>query len=255
MVHEPSTLTLVPPVTERLLITTSLIIAIPLWLAFLLIPVNWSISSVPPAGSVINIGPVSAYQIPGQTIFPHEEVGKVAILIRVGGPFGSTIPIDLRVFTEVGGDLLSSATTSATSIPSGFDLVIFELDQPIPGSHWAYLQVQIPSETEWPIIIGGTKSNLSEFPGQLFLRDQAGWEDQDLFHQLLRYQNLASRIPTIWMDHRATLLGYIFIGIFALIFFAGLGCAAGNQRPLLRWPLAIIPLPLITTSYYFYAFL
>ena len=98
-------------------------------------------------------------------------------------------------------------------------------------------------------------NNLPEFPGQLFLRGQAGWEDQDLFYQLLRHQNLASRIPTIWTHHQATLLGYISITIFVLAFFASLGIVVGKHRPLLRWPVAIIPLPVITTSYYFYAFL
>lgn len=241
--------------TDRVPAIGSVIAAAVLWVALLLVPVDWSVSSVPAAGSLINIGPVSSYVVPGQTVLPTEPVDKVAVPIRVGGPFGSIAPIRLLALTEPGGDELAAAAAAASSIPAGFDLVVFELDSPLPPSRLAYLELEIPPETQWPILIGGTKSDLSEFPGQLFLQGQAGWPDQDLFHQLLRCQNLASRIPVIWSHHRATFLGYLALLLPIAAISAGLGLVAGRRRPALRWPLALLPLPVMVATYYFYALL
>ncbi len=241
--------------TDRLSIAGSAIAAAVLWIAFLLVPVDWSVSSVPAAGSLINIGPVSSYVIPSQTILPTEPVDKVAVPIRVGGPFGSSVPVRLLVLTEPGGDELAATAAAAVSIPAGFDLVVFELDNPLPTSRWAYLEFEIPFETQWPILIGGSKSDLVEFPGQLFLRGQAGWPDQDIFHQLLRRQNLASRIPVIWSQHRATLLGYLALLLLIAAISAGLGLVVGRRRRVLQWPLALLPLPVTVVTYYFYALL
>ena len=241
--------------TDRVPAIGSVIAAAVLWIALLLVPVDWSVSSVPAAGSLFTVGPVSSYVVPGQTILPTEPVDRVAVPIRVGGPFGSSVPIRLLVLTEPGGDELAAAAATAVSIPAGFDLVVFELDSPLAPSRWAYLELEIPPETQWPILIGGTKSDLAEFPGQLYLRGQAGWPDQDLFHQLLRRQNLASRIPVIWSLHRAALLGYVALLLPAVTIFAGLGLVVGRRRPVLRWPLALLPLPVMVGTYYFYALL
>ena len=241
--------------TDRVPAIGSVIAATLLWFALLLVPVDWSVSSVPAAGSLINIGPVSSYVVPGQTVLPAEPVDKIAVPIRVGGPFGSSVPIRLLVLTEPGGDELAAAAATAVSIPAGFDLVVFELDSPLAHSSWAYLELEIPPETQWPILIGGTKSDLSEFPGQLFLRGEDGWSDQDIFHQLLRRQNLASRIPVIWSRHRATFLGYLALLLSVAAILAGLGFVVGRRRPALRWPLALIPVPVMVATYYFYALL
>ena len=251
MAPGPSTLVLVAAVTDRLPAVGSITAAAALWLALLLVPVDWSVSSVPAAGSLIKIGPVSSYVVPGQTVLPAEPVDKVAAPVQVGGPFGSSVPIRLHVLTRPGGDELGFSTASAVSVPAGFDLVVFELDRPLPPSRWAYLEFEIPFETQWPILIGGTKSDLPEFPGQLFLRRQAGWPDQDLFHQLLRRQNLASRFPVIWSQHPATLLGYLAVLLPALAIFLGLGLVVGRRRPILRWPLALLPFPIMATTYFF----
>lgn len=241
--------------TDRVPAIGSVIAAAVLWIALLLVPVDWSVSSVPAAGSLINIGPVSSYVVPGQTILPTEPVDKVAVPIRVGGPFDSSVPIRLLVLTEPGGDELAAAAAAAVSIPAGFDLVVFELDSPLPPSRRAYLELEIPLETQWPILIGGTKSDLSEFPGQLYLRRQAGWPDQDIFHQLLRRQNFASRIPVIWSRHRATFLGYLALLLPIAAISAGVGLVVGRRRPVLRWPLGLLLLPVMVATYYFYALL
>ena len=53
----------------------------------------------------------------------------------------------------------------------------FQLDHPFPLPRWAYLEFEIPFESPWPILIGGTKSDLNEFPEQPFVRGQAAWPD------------------------------------------------------------------------------
>ena len=89
------------PVTSRATTSVSGLAAALLWLALLLIPVDWSVSSVPPTSGAINIGPVSSYVVPGQTILPPEQVTSIAVPIRVGGPFGAKVTIRLSVLHEI----------------------------------------------------------------------------------------------------------------------------------------------------------
>ncbi len=243
------------PVTSRATTSVSGLAAALLWLALLLIPADWSVSSVPPTSGVINIGPVSSYVVPGQTILPPERVTSIAVPIRVGGPFGAEVAIRLSVLHEIGGREIAAATSTATSSAAGFEMVEFGLDRALPAFEWAYMELEIPFETEWPIVVGGATADRPEFPGQLYLRGEAGWPDQDLFHQLLRRQSLAQRASTMWSLHRPTFLAYVAILVAATLACLGLGLVVGENQPRLKWPVALALLPAATAVYYFYALL
>lgn len=243
------------PVTSRVTIAVSGLAAALIWLAVLLIPVDWSVSSVPPTSGAINIGPVSSYVVPGQTILPPEPVTAIAVPVRVGGPFGAEVVIRLSVLQEVGGWEIATGVATATSSAAGFEMVQFDLDRALPASVWAHMELEIPFETEWPIVIGGATANRPEFPGQLYLRGEAGWPDQDMFHQLLRRQSLVQRAGTMWSMHRASLLAYMAILVAATIACVGLGLVVGEKQPWLKWPVALTILPTATAVYYFYALL
>ncbi len=241
------------PVTNRVIMAVSGLTAALLWLAVLLIPVDWSVSSVPPTSGAINIGPVSSYVVPGQTILPPEPVTAIAVPVRVGGPFGAEVALRLSVLQEIRGWQIAAGVATATSSAAGFEMVQFDLERALPASVWAYVELEIPFETEWPTVVGGTTAGRPEFPGQLYLRGEAGWPDQDMFHQLLRQQNLAQRASTMWSLHRASLLAYVAILLAATTACVGLGLVVGERQPRLKWPVALTLLPAATAVYYLYA--
>ena len=68
------------------------------WATVLFFPVNWPVSSMPANSAVIPIGPVSSFVVAGQSFRPDEAVSSIDLLIRVGGPFGSSSPLTLSVY-------------------------------------------------------------------------------------------------------------------------------------------------------------
>ena len=59
----------------------------------------------------------------------------------------------------------------------------------------------------------------------------------------------------IWSQHRATFLGYLALLLSIAAISAGVGLVVGRRRPVLRWPLGLLPLPVMVATYYFYALL
>ena len=241
---------------SRLLAAGLWLAALASWAIVLAMPVNWPTSSMPSASAVVAIGPVSARVVPGETLTAAEQTTTIDLLIRVGGPYGSWTPIGLTVYQQVApAEVIARSGAVAVSGPENLRLTRFELDAPVPGGREVYVELEIPPDNPWPILLGGTRADPQRADAQLYLERQPGWLDQDMFHQLLRRQNLAQRIPVLWSGHRATLLAYVAILATAAVACFGVGMVAGEKRPGLKWPLALTLLPAATAVYYFYLLL
>jgi hypothetical protein len=164
------------------------------WATVLFFPVNWPVSSMPANSAVIPIGPVSSFVVAGQSFRPSEAVSSIDLLIRVGGPFGSSSPITLSVYNDIDRvHLIAQGTASPVSVPGGLAVTRFELDTPLADQRLFYLELDIPPTTPWPILVGGTRSDPEREGEQLYLMGKPGWSDQDLAYQLFRKQSAIQR--------------------------------------------------------------
>ena len=164
------------------------------WATVLFFPVNWPVSSMPANSAVIPIGPVSSFVVAGQSFRPDEAVSSIDLLIRVGGPFGSSSPLTLSVYNDIDRvHLIAQGTASPVSAPDGLVNTRFELDTPLTDQRLYYLEIDIPPTTPWPILVGGTRSDPEREGEQLYLMGKPGWSDQDLAYQLFRQQSSIQR--------------------------------------------------------------
>ena len=81
-----------------------------------LIPVDWPTTSMPRTTALMNLGPVSSYVVPGQTLVPREHLDSIVLLVKVGGPFGAMTPLRVVVYdAPEKTSLLAAAESVAVS--------------------------------------------------------------------------------------------------------------------------------------------
>ena len=149
---------------------------------------------MPAKSAVISIGPVSSFVVPGQLFRTPEAISAIDLLVRVGGPFGSSSPITLLVYTDIDRvNLITQGTANPVSVPEGLAVTRFNLDTPLADQHQFYLELAIPPTNPWPILVGGTRSDPERERDQLYLMGKPGWSDQDLAYQLFRQQSPIQR--------------------------------------------------------------
>ena len=207
------------------------------WSVVLLTPVDWPISSMPAASAVGAIGPVSARIVPGQTLTPAESTTAIDVLVRVGGPYGSSTPVGMTVYRNVArADVIARSQVVAVSGPEGLRLSRFDLDTGVPGGSEVYFELEISPDNPWPVLLGATRADRQRADAQLYLERQPGWSDQDLAYQLFRSQNGVQRLTHLF----ATRMDMAVTALAALLGVGGM--AAGVSllvfRPWGRWTVA-----------------
>ena len=81
-----------------------------------LIPVDWPTTSMLRTTALMNLGPVSSYVVPGQTLVPREHLDSIVLLVKVGGPFGAMTPLRVVVYdAPEKTSLLAAAESVAVS--------------------------------------------------------------------------------------------------------------------------------------------
>ena len=225
--------------------------------AVVLVPVDWPTTSMPRAVALMNLGPVSSFIVPGQTLVPRERVDSIVLLVGVGGPFGSTTPLRLTVYdTPAKAGLLTDAESVAVSKPDRFDTVWFRFDRVLDAGESVYFELNMPQDTPWPIVVAATREDAERPDGQLYLRGEPGFENQDLVYQLFRHENLAHRLPLFWSEHGASLAAAV--GTLVATYVVLLGVAILALRNVASNPMiAGIPavgLVAIVAGGYVYAF-
>ncbi len=207
------------------------------WSLLLLMPADWPISSMPVASAVVAVGPVSARIVPGQTLRPPESTTAIDVLVRVGGPYGSSTPVGLTVYRDVErAEVIARSEAVAVSGPEGLRLSRFELDAAVPEGSEVYFELEIPPDNPWPILIGATKADRQRVDAQLYLERQLGWSDQDLAYQLLRNQNGIQRVTHLF----ATRMDMAVTALVAVLAVGGMATGASILvfRRQDRWTMA-----------------
>lgn len=222
-----------------------------------LVPVDWPTTSMPRTTALMNLGPVSSYVVPGQTLVPREHLDSIVLLVNVGGPFGATIPLRLVVYdSPEKTSLLAAAESIAVSKPDRFDAVWFRFEHELDVDVPVYFELEIPLETPWPMVIAATREDVTRPDGQVYLRGEAGFGDQDIAYQLFRNENLVRRLPLLWFEHRASLvvaaatLIAVYLTLFGVVMIV-LGKVVSN--PLLAGIPALCVV-VIAAGVYVYAF-
>ena len=206
------------------------------WSLVLLMPVDWPISSMPAASAVVAIGPVSARIVPGQTLKLAESTTAIDVLIRVGGPYGSTAPVGLTVYRDVeGAELLARSEAVTVSGPEGLRLSRFDLDATVTGGSEVYFELEIPPDNPWPILVGATRADRQRASAQLYLERQPGWSDQDLAYQLFLRQSGIQRLTHLF----ATRMNMAVAALVALLAVGGMAAGASILMLGRRGPLAV----------------
>ena len=205
------------------------LLAILSWALILLSPVHWPVSSIPARSSLMSIGPVSSFIVPGQTFTPPNEVSAIDLLIHVGGPYGSSSSIGMVVYNDASRTVpLAHSLASTISKPEGLTVTRFELDNPLPAGSQAYFELEISPDNPWPILVGGTREDHQRMGGQLYLRGKPGWSDQDLAYQLFRNEHALQRLMELWFERPDIALSII------LSIIASLGISTGASLVVLR---------------------
>ena len=215
--------------TTKLVHTGIWLSAILSWALILLSPVHWPVSSIPARTSLISIGPVSSFIVPGQTFKSPDEVSAIDLLIHVGGPFGSSSTIGMVVYEDASRKVpLAHSLASAISKPEGLTVTRFELDNQLSTGSQAYFELEISPDNPWPILVGGTRKDRQRIEGQLYLRGEPGWSDQDLAYQLFRHERALQRFMELWFQRPDIALSII------LSVLASLGISTGASLVVLR---------------------
>jgi hypothetical protein len=195
--------------------------------------------------------------VPGQTLVPREHVDSIVLLVKVGGPFGATTPLRLVVYdAPEKTSLLAAAEAVAVSKPDRFDVVWFRFDHELDVDAPVYFELEIPLKTPWPTVIAATREDVSRPGGQVYLRGEAGFGDQDIAYQLFRNENLVHRLPLLWSEHRASLvvaaatLMAVYLTLLGVVMIA-LGKVVSNP---LRAGIPALCLVVIVAGVYVYAF-
>ena len=206
------------------------------WSVVLLVPVDWPTSSMPAASAVVAIGPVSARIVSGQTLTPAESTTAIDVLVRVGGPFGSSTPVGLTVYRDVErAEVIAQSEAVAVSGPEGLRLSRFELDVAVPVGSEVYFELEIPPDNPWPILIGATRADRQRTDAQLYLERQPGWSDQDMAYQLFRRQNGIQRVTHLF----ATRMDMAVTALVALLAVGGMGVGVSVLMLRRQGPLAV----------------
>ncbi len=207
--------------------------------AVLFVPVAWAATDMPASRALQNLGPVSAFVVPGQTMVLREPVDTVALPVRVGGPFGSIAPLRLVArANHADTTVLGSSEGAARARPERYDVVLFRFDRALKPDEAAYLELQVPPQTEWPILVASTTADSQRSDGRLYLRGEPAFADLDLAYQLLRHESLAFRLPLLWRQHREALVVSIATLAAVAALILGLVCAA-DRRASWRTRLAV----------------
>ena len=210
-------------------VTVALGVAI--WLAVVFCPVSWPLSD--PGKSPFRLGPISADVRAGQTFHATEPFDQISLPVRIGGPFGESNELSLRVQSD-GQDGSWSARSEMVRVKStaeAVEQVTFDFEELLPATGLLYFEIEVSAAAEWPTYTLATLADQSP-DGQLYLQEVPVFADQDLVFQLLRRQPLRERAAAWWSRSRgmvvsgAILLGLIHIAVFT-IFRAAADTRAG----------------------------
>lgn len=225
-----------------------------LGVAVLLVPVDWPISDLPPPGALFPVGPVSADVVGGQTLAADESFEGVALPIRVGGPIGATANLGLAVYGDVSRTIeLAQATSVVASGPAEFAPALFRLGRRLEAHRELYIELQVPANSAWPILVAGSKGDPAR--GRLYLRGEPGWPDQDLAYQLFRRSGLLQRLVDLWSTHRAAAVTAVVTLVTAVGAALGLGLVLGQGKKSPGYgPAATLAFAVMAAAAYFYVF-
>lgn len=231
-----------------------LLVAVGLWLAVALIPVEWSLSPSQREGAVFRLGPVSADVAAGQTFASTEPFDLLVVPVKIGGPFGSAVVMYVRV--HAGGPdnalIARSAPVAAVSTRRAFEMVVFRLAEPIAAGRPYYFEIEVPRDTPWPVFLAATRLDKAS-SGRLFLGGASGFEDQDLVYQLLSRQSLLGRLPRLWTAHQGSVVvGIGLLAMLHLVSYAAVHTVPVDVRRRLPHPLALgLAAPAVLAAAYF----
>lgn len=180
------------------------------WLAIALVPVSWPLSD--PGRSPFRMGPISADVPAGQTFRSAEPFDEISVPVRVGGPFGKTNLLSIRIEYEGQNGLqrIRSGTVNIKSTAKETEQVTFDFEKPIAVAGPLYFEIEVSPTAEWPTYTLATHAD--QIPeGRLYMERAPGFTDQDLVFQLLRRQSLVERLITWWSLYPAMLVSGAFL--------------------------------------------
>ena len=105
-------------------------------------------------------------------------------------------------------------------------------------------------------VIAATREDVTRPDGQVYLRGEAGFGDQDIAYQLFRNENLAHRLPLLWSEHRASLAVAVATLMAAYLTLLGVAIVAfGNvvSNPFIAG-IPALGVDVIVAGVYVYAF-
>lgn len=188
----------------------SVMLGLAIWLAIALVPVSWPLSD--PGRSPFRLGPISADVPAGQTFRATEPFHRISIPVRIGGPFGQTNQLSLRIdFDGLNGSRsVRSGTIRVTTTANEMEQITFEFEGPIAVSELLYFEIEVSPSAEWPTFTMATLADQT-VDGQLYLEGAPGFADQDLVFQLLRRQSSRERLTVWWSLYPAMLVTGAFL--------------------------------------------
>lgn len=230
------------------------LVALGLWAAVMLIPVEWSLSQSQREEAVFRVGPVSADVQAEQTFAAAEPFDLLAVPVKVGGPVGSVAVLRARVHISGPSGALVAASAPANAVPTerAFEIVQFRFLVSIPAGQAHYIERDIPRETPWPVFlaaIGGDKDP----DGQLLMQGAPTFADQDLAYQLLRRQSILGRLPMWSVAYQgAVIVGTGLVALLHLVSYGALATLPQRLRRRLPHPVALglAPPALLAAAYF-----
>ena len=243
------------PVGSRILHgAVVVLVALGLWSAVALVPVEWSLTRSQREGAAFRLGPVSADVRPGQTFTAAEQFDLLALPVKIGGPFGSAALLRVRVHVNGpdGALIAKSAPANAVSTERKFEMVTFRLLAPVPVGSSYYFELEVPRDTPWPVFLAATRLD-KHSDGRLFVEGAPGFTDQDLVYQLIRRQSTFGRLPLWWTGHQgAVIVGAALVLLLHLVSYAGVQTLSLDVRSRLPPPAVLgLAAPAVLTAAYF----
>lgn len=191
-----------------------------IWLAIALGPVSWPLSD--PGRWPFRLGPISADVPAGQTFRATEPFDRISIPVRIGGPFGQTNQLSLRVDLDgrSGSRSVRSGTVRVKSTSDQMEQVTFEFEEPITVPELLYFEIEVSPSAEWPTFTMATLADQT-VDGRLYLEGAPGFADQDLVFQLLRRQSSRERLTVWWSLYPAMLVtGALLLALVHMTVFS-----------------------------------
>jgi len=181
-----------------------------IWLAIALVPVSWPLSD--PGRSPFLLGPISADVPAGQTFRATEPFDRISIPVRIGGPFGQTNQLSLRIDLDGrnGSRSVRSGTVRVQPASDQMEQITFEFEEPIAASELLYFEIEVSPAAERPTFTMATLADQTP-DGRLYLEGAPGFADQDLVFQLLRQQSSRERLTVWWSLYPAMLVTGVFL--------------------------------------------